>query len=341
MYTYSRAIRGGMAAALLLSLTLTTAAQTIPAARPQEARVVCGARGIARQQCGADLRGYVFSRLVDAAGSHCEIGRNFGYSDAAVWVEQNCGGEFFCVYRGARTAVPVAAGAGSADRAVRCESQDGRPASCPMDLSTLVLRDIRQLSRTQCVDRQNWRWDDRGVYVDQGCRADFVFGPRTDSQSTAAAAARSVACSSRDGRRADCPADLSGYAMRGFRQVSRSACLAGQSFGHTDRGVWAGQGCRVELQFDYVGNRGRGYGSATALPPTVAAPGGVFGTSATPLRCESVDNARNYCDVAFAVRARVRQQLSRTACTEGSTWGLDNRGIWVDRGCRADFEVFH
>ncbi|MEZ5475141.1 MAG: DUF3011 domain-containing protein [Steroidobacteraceae bacterium] len=162
MYTYSRAIRGGMAAALLLSLTLTTAAQTIPAARPQEARVVCGARGIARQQCGADLRGYVFSRLVDAAGSHCEIGRNFGYSDAAVWVEQNCGGEFFFVYRGARTAVPVAAGAGSADRAVRCESQDGRPASCPMDLSYLDSKDIRQLSRTQCVDRQNWRWDDRG-----------------------------------------------------------------------------------------------------------------------------------------------------------------------------------
>jgi hypothetical protein len=36
---------------------------------------------------------------------------------------------------------------------------------------------------------------------------------------------------------------------------------------------------------------------------------------------------------------QLNRQISGSACIEGQTWGTDNRGIWVDRGCRAEFRV--
>jgi len=30
---------------------------------------------------------------------------------------------------------------------------------------------------------------------------------------------------------------------------------------------------------------------------------------------------------------------SEAPCVFGQTWGFDDRGVWVDRGCRADFAV--
>lgn len=324
----------GLVGLVSLGVGHARAQSAFSAARPTEQRVICESRGLARQQCGADLRGYVFSRVIDGAGSRCEVGRNFGYDDAALWTEQGCGGSF---YFSLRNDAPAALGAGGNNKRLRCESQDGRRGSCPADLSAYALQDVRQLSRTLCIDGQNWSWDDRGVYVEQGCRADFVFAPRTDQQLAGGTAPRTMTCASRDGRRADCPLDLSGYAMRSFRQVSRSACESGRTFGVTERGVWADQGCRVEIVLDYVGNRGRGYAASTttgSLPAIQSAP---VASVPTTIRCESVDNARSYCDAALAQRARVQQQLSRSACTEGVSWGLDGRGLWVDRGCRAEF----
>jgi len=32
-------------------------------------------------------------------------------------------------------------------------------------------------------------------------------------------------------------------------------------------------------------------------------------------------------------------QRSGSACVQGRTWGFNRNSIWVDRGCRADFEV--
>jgi hypothetical protein len=36
---------------------------------------------------------------------------------------------------------------------------------------------------------------------------------------------------------------------------------------------------------------------------------------------------------------RLVRQLSETACRRGETWGFDRRGIWVDKGCAAEFAV--
>lgn len=57
--------------------------------------------------------------------------------------------------------------------------------------------------------------------------------------------------------------------------------------------------------------------------------------------CSSQNYQRNWCPVYSGGRAYLDRQYSdnRGPCMEGSTWGQDRRGIWVDRGCRARFRV--
>ncbi len=38
-----------------------------------------------------------------------------------------------------------------------------------------------------------------------------------------------------------------------------------------------------------------------------------------------------------AVGVQMTNQRSGSPCIQGQTWGYDRQGIWVDRGCRADF----
>ena len=56
------------------------------------------------------------------------------------------------------------------------------------------------------------------------------------------------------------------------------------------------------------------------------------------IRCESRNNNRNFCRVDTENTVTLRRQLSKSPCTRNRTWGFDRNGIWVDRGCRADFD---
>jgi hypothetical protein len=332
-------ILGGLT---LCGASAAIAQDKMTTARNGDVRVVCDARGFGRQQCAANLRGYVFSSVRAASGARCEVGRNFGYDDNALWVDQGCRGEFFFTYRGDdryddRYNDDDDRGPGTRnDITVRCESRDGRRALCPADLRGLYFRELRQVSRTECVEGRNWGYDDRTVWAEAGCRADFTFSPgRSGSSIGGTRTPRIVACASRDGRRANCPEDLRGYSLIDVRQQSRTECVRGQTFGYDERGVWVDRGCRADFEFEYrgPGYRGSPWGSADNR--------GVGGSSgaASMLTCESVDNRRVTCEVPRNARVRFVEQLSRAACTEGSTWGFEQRGIWVDRGCRAQFEV--
>lgn len=55
--------------------------------------------------------------------------------------------------------------------------------------------------------------------------------------------------------------------------------------------------------------------------------------------CESHDRRQEYCDVDARGGVVLVNQLSRTACVEGRTWGWDGRGVWVSGGCRAEFAL--
>jgi hypothetical protein len=136
------------------------------------------------------------------------------------------------------------------------------------------------------------------------------------------ARAQSITCSSDNGRRNYCPVDTRG-GVRMVRQRSGSPCQQGSTWGYDRRGIWVDRGCRA----DFVVNTYRpnpGYGPG---------PGG------QTITCSSDNGRRNYCAVDTRRGVRLVRQRSGSPCQQGSTWGYDRRGIWVDRGCRADFVV--
>jgi hypothetical protein len=55
--------------------------------------------------------------------------------------------------------------------------------------------------------------------------------------------------------------------------------------------------------------------------------------------CASDDGRRRTCPVNTGGGVRLVNQRSGSACVQGRTWGFNRNSIWVDRGCRADFEV--
>ncbi|MEO6806889.1 MAG: DUF3011 domain-containing protein [Edaphobacter sp.] len=127
-----------------------------------------------------------------------------------------------------------------------------------------------------------------------------------------------ITCSSNNGRRNWC--DIGGSRdVRLARQISGSACIQGQTWGTDRRGLWVDNGCRAEF---IVGRGGQ------AQPP-----------QGQIVTCSSNDMRRNWCDIGRSRDVRLARQISGSACIEGQTWGTDRRGLWVDRGCRAEFRV--
>jgi hypothetical protein len=57
------------------------------------------------------------------------------------------------------------------------------------------------------------------------------------------------------------------------------------------------------------------------------------------VKCESNNGNRVYCGSYRSNQVTLQRQISTTLCDRNRTWGVDNRGLWVDRGCRAIFLI--
>jgi len=220
-----------------------------------------------------------------------------------------------------------------------CESRDQRTNYCGVDTRGGVVL-VRQMSQARCTEGRSWGWDRRGVWVSEGCRAEFETGgggwsgggpgfgggnPGWDGG--ADYAEQRVTCESQDQRSARCSMDTRGGVTL-VRQMSQSPCTEGRSWGFDRRSVWVTQGCRAE----FASGRGGGQGWD----------GGGWndqGGRAQIIRCESNDNRTQWCGVGNVRDVRLHRQLSRSQCTEGRSWGWDRRGLWVSQGCRAEFAI--
>jgi hypothetical protein len=216
---------------------------------------------------------------------------------------------------------------------ITCSSDDMRRHYCPADTRGGVDL-IHQRSEAKCIFNRTWGYDDRGIWVDRGCRGDFnvrSLAPHPardehyrddryreggESEFRGWGEGFQIYCASDDMNRAWCPAD-SRFGVRIVRQRSEAPCIQGQTWGFGKRGIWVDRGCRADFR--------------------VA--GDWDARSATLFYCASDDMRRHSCDIDTRDGVFIVRQRSEADCIYGRTWGYDRRGIWVDGGCRADFEI--
>lgn len=109
----------------------------------------------------------------------CELGRTWGFSEDRVWVNNGCRARFRVYAKGNQGGGWGGGGGGwnsgnGQDSSVlRCESEDNRRRRCDAGFQTGRVVVERQLSSTRCEKGRSWGNDRQGVWVDQGCRADF------------------------------------------------------------------------------------------------------------------------------------------------------------------------
>jgi Protein of unknown function (DUF3011)/Ricin-type beta-trefoil lectin domain-like len=125
-----------------------------------------------------------------------------------------------------------------------------------------------------------------------------------------------IYCASDDMERVWCPAD-SRFGVRMIRQRSEAGCIEGQTWGYGKRGIWVDRGCRADFRVS-----GDWQARAAAI-----------------VYCPSDDMRRNVCSVNTLDGVFIIRQRSEADCVFNHTWGYDRDFIWVDRGCRADFEI--
>jgi hypothetical protein len=146
-------------------------------------------------------------------------------------------------------------------RTIRCESTNGHFNRCAVPWNDAEL--ARQESKGACIRGQSWGVDRQGLWVDRGCRGQFVEARR--------------GWSDRGGRHGDdrggwrpgrgwdrqirlqCDSNKKRYQMcevgrRGHvqlvNQMSDTRCTEGYSWGWNRAGVWVNHGCRAQFVID-------------------------------------------------------------------------------------------
>ena len=134
------------------------------------------------------------------------------------------------------------------------------------------------------------------------------------------------------------------------QQLSESECVANRTWGFKRNAglIWVSDGCAAifaesvdrQSRRDREGNRDREDNRDRADDYSDSRdrrddrshrerPGEV-------IECRSRDYAFTRCDANWN-DARLIEQLSSSRCVEGESWGLDEDGLWVDKGCSGRF----
>ncbi|HTA64232.1 MAG TPA: DUF3011 domain-containing protein [Xanthomonadaceae bacterium] len=201
-----------------------------------------------------------------------------------------------------------------------CKSSGYQQNYCEADTRGGVTM-TRQISNSACIQGRTWGYDRRGVWVAQGCEAEFMLGQRMPPPMSL----QIVHCESNDYRQDYCRVDTRG-GVRLRRQTSSSACIRGRTWGANGGGIWVSDGCQGDFAV--------GGGWDPGAPPQQS----VFMPERT-VRCESNGDRTVRCDVDTRGGVRLAAQLSSSACIQSRTWGWDRAGVWVSNGCRADFRI--
>ncbi|MBS7457527.1 DUF3011 domain-containing protein [Coralloluteibacterium stylophorae] len=154
------------------------------------------------------------------------------------------------------SAADAHAARGDRDGSRRCKSDDFDYRHCDLDTRGGVEL-VHQHSKTRCVRGRNWGWDRDGVWVDDGCDAEFRSGARGGWEHGGRGdGARTFRCKSYDFDYNHCDADVRGARVELVRQRSKTDCRQGRNWGVDRGGIWVDEGCDAEFRVA-GGRRGR------------------------------------------------------------------------------------
>ena len=215
-------------------------------------------------------------------------------------------------------------------------------AYAPEDLRQLSISDRRRVIEREYSDQSNGRRipnDQLQFYLDQvnsgwnfsRIKQDIATSLRGQSggwpdngwNDNSNGNTQTVRCESISNRERTCGTPFRGRIVLA-RQLSKGACVEGQSWIQRGSSVSVRNGCRGE--FAEASGSGGNWG------------GGWGGQSGYSVTCNSDKNRRRTCAWDRQQgRPVVIENISKTRCQEGQNWGWDGNAIWVDRGCRARF----
>jgi hypothetical protein len=145
--------------------------------------VICSSINNRYHECRVPFRGRarISYQISDAA---CIRGRTWGERRGVVWVNRGCRARFSIERGNAGTpGYPHDGGnwpgnGGDRNYSVTCSSNDSRQMRCAWDERYGAPRIGRQLSESPCIEGRTWNYDNRNLWVSNGCRATFVPGNR-------------------------------------------------------------------------------------------------------------------------------------------------------------------
>ena len=230
----------GLLSVLVLAVVLPASADT---------KVRCDSNDGKYHECVAGPADYVtVARLWSK--TKCVNGENFGYRNGVIWVDEGCRADFNVVpsysgmTSGSRNDTYSNRGGRMMTQTIICESIDGHRHHCPADTSGSV-KITKRLSKSDCEYRKDWGFDDNGVWVSHGCRAEFQV--KSDSRMIAQSIADDIVlCESENGRTKTCPANTR-FGVAVYRQISDSDCIINRTWGYDSKGIWVTSGCRAEF----------------------------------------------------------------------------------------------
>lgn len=214
----------------------------------------------------------------------------------------------------------LVAGAPAAQTRIECESRDYQYQFCATPDGVTRARLVEQRSRSACIEGRSWGYDRRGIWVSGGCEGVF------DYQGMRVVAApggpgRVISCESRNYQNEFCAADDNVVGATVVRQRSSTPCVQGRNWGWRANGIWVSGGCDADFEIQTVQRPGR-------------VPGG-----AGLMVCESREYEYNLCRTGRVRNVQIVRQLSQAPCVQGQSWGIERDGVWVDRGCEAEFRI--
>jgi hypothetical protein len=253
---------------LYLSLAFLSICLFIPQKSLGQSTISCNSDDMGRHSCSVDVRGGVrlATQHSDAA---CREGYSWGTDENGVWVDHGCRADFTVgEYRNDQNQNGVYQEANRDDghtrqddrnsQTISCNSDDEKRHSCSFDTRGGV-RLLAQHSDAACNEGYSWGSDERGIWVDHGCRADFTAGRNAVFQDQSGSNrdgnrdghdgrnSQTVACSSDDMKRHSCRVDTQGSVVRVVTQHSDAACTKGYSWGTDKHGIWVDHGCRADF----------------------------------------------------------------------------------------------